>query len=357
MSHHPTHSVSLEELIALNEEIISLTKAGVPLELGLKEVGVDQRGRLGRLCQGLGAHMSEGMSLSEALRAESPQIPKVYHTMIEAGLRTGRLPSALEALSTFATELVELRRKIGYALLYPLIVIALAYGLFLVFIFEVANRMRDTYVFASSEIPWALRMLGKAGETAAYWAWIPPVMLVLAVIWWNVSAGSRLLNPASPGRLLGWIPGVRSIARNHQAANFADLLALMVQHEVPFHEGVKLAAEAATDSKFVASAQAIADANSRGESLGQIAKKSSAVPPFLRWLMAAHQEGTALIDGLRLASGMYRTRANDQAAWLRLVFPVVTAIVVGGGATLLYAMTLFMPLTELLRDLSNDMVQ
>lgn len=346
--------VSLEELIALNEEIISLTKAGVPLELGLNEVGTDQPGRLGQICQALGKRMSDGVSLSDALRAEGRHIPRVYYTVIEAGLRTGRLPSALEAITTFASELLELRRKIGFALLYPLIVIALAYGLFLVFIFQVAARMRDTYTLTDAAIPLPLWYLGKAGETAAYWAWIPPVVLLLIAVWWGLTSSSKILNPASPGIFLGWMPGIRSIAKNHQAANFADLLALMVQHEVPFNEGLVLAAEAAADPAFVASVREIANATARGESLTQLAKKRSAVPPFLRWVMAAHQQDSSLVDGLRLASTMYRGRANEQAAWLRLVFPVATAVIVGGGATLLYALTLFMPLTDMLRDLSID---
>lgn len=347
-------AVTLEELIALNQEIVSLSRAGVPLEAGLREIALDQPARLSELSVTLSEHMQRGQSFAEAVESEGNRMPRVYGKVIEAGVRAGRLPAALEALTAFASKVLDLRRSIGFALLYPTIVTALAYGLFLVFILEFAKRVRETYDLIGISIPPAIRVLGRMGETAGQWAWIPPlVLLVLAALWMRSGAarGLQIVGGSGPMR---WIPGVRRITNNLQASNFAELLALMIDHGVPLPEAVTLSAESVGDARFVASASEIAETVKRGDSLAQTTDQKSAVPPYLRWLMAAKERQGDLSTGLRAAAAMYLRRADDQSAYLRMLFPLVTAVVIGGGVTFVYALTMFLPLVDTLRDMAME---
>src|SRR3954469_24336539 len=127
-------AIGLEDLIALNDEIAALVRAGVPLERGLLDVGGDLRGRLRAIATALGERMSRGASLPQALEAEGERIPRVYRAVVEAGLRTGRLAVALEGLARFARGVAELRRVVGLALIYPLLVMVVAYTLFVGFV-------------------------------------------------------------------------------------------------------------------------------------------------------------------------------------------------------------------------------
>ena len=137
----PGHGpVTLEHLIALNDEIVALTRSGMPLERGLLDLGSDLPGRLRAIALALGERMSRGESLPEALAASGAEVPPVYEAVVEAGLRSGRLPIALEGLSTFARGYLEARRSIGLALWYPLLVLTLAYGLFLFIVTTVIPR-------------------------------------------------------------------------------------------------------------------------------------------------------------------------------------------------------------------------
>lgn len=151
-----------------------------------------------------------------------------------------------------------------------------------------------------------------------------------------------------------WIPGVRRITNNLQASNFAELLALMIDHGVPLPEAVTLSAESVGDARFVASASEIAETVKRGDSLAQTTDQKSAVPPYLRWLMAAKERQGDLSTGLRAAAAMYLRRADDQSAYLRMLFPLVTAVVIGGGVTFVYALTMFLPLVDTLRDMAME---
>src|SRR3954454_9198412 len=111
-------AIALEDLIALNDEIAALVRAGVPLERGLLDVGGELRGRLRAIATGLGERMGRGESLPQALEAEGERIPRVYRAVVQAGLRTGRLAVALEGLARLARRVADLRRVVGLALIY-----------------------------------------------------------------------------------------------------------------------------------------------------------------------------------------------------------------------------------------------
>ena len=132
--------MSLDHLIALNDEIAALVRTGLPLERGLREVGGDFRGRLSRAMTDLAERMSRGESLPEALTAEGKRLPRIYRAVVEAGLRAGRLAAALEGLAGFVRAYLDSRRAIGLALCYPLMVLTLAYGLFVLLVVQVVSR-------------------------------------------------------------------------------------------------------------------------------------------------------------------------------------------------------------------------
>jgi general secretion pathway protein F len=77
-------------------------------------------------------------------------------------------------------------------------------------------------------------------------------------------------------------------------------------------------------------------------------------PPLLCWIVAAGQERGALVPALRHAAQSYRRRALYQADLIRVFLPTTLVLLVGASATLLSALTLFVPIADLLSRLSVD---
>jgi type II secretory pathway component PulF len=130
------------------------------------------------------------------------------------------------------------------------------------------------------------------------------------------------------------------------------LLALLVEHDVPLQEGLRLAAWATGDSRLTSAALQMADATQRGQSIAQGAVAVGQLPPFLRWALASPAEAGSLVRTLRSASELYRRRAERGTARLRAVAPMLTCVVLAGGVTLLYCLSVFVPLYQLICDLS-----
>ena len=87
-------SISLDELIALADEMAALAGAGVPLEHGLIDAAGDLSGRSGKLATDVAHRMQAGESFLHIISNSPGLFPPAYRAVVEAGTRTGRLASA-----------------------------------------------------------------------------------------------------------------------------------------------------------------------------------------------------------------------------------------------------------------------
>ena len=174
-------TVTLEQLISLNDEMAALVRAGVPLEQGLLELSRDLPGRAGRIAEVLGRRMSAGESLPQILARESDQFPPIWRAVVEAGLRSGELSAALESMSTTARRMAEMRKLIGAALIYPLMVLALAYAVFVFQVTRLIPVMSRAYADLTGDTDALLTALTWIGDTAIWWASLMPIAIVLLV--------------------------------------------------------------------------------------------------------------------------------------------------------------------------------
>lgn len=345
---------SIEQLVALNDEIASLVKGGVPLELGLSELGNDSAGALQEISQSLASRMNAGASLPEALHAEGTRLPATYRTVVEAGVRAGRLPAALEAISNYARELADLRRRLTLALLYPFIVVVLAYLLFGMFIVHMLRRLRETYEMFRLPMHWSLQLLSSVAEWVAQWWWLPLACLAAIAGWWMMTGGARMLTFSGAARPLAWIPCVARISRYFQYANFTDLLALMVEQQVPLPEALRLSAAATGDERLRRSGRELAQSIESSQPVGGILARRFGFPPFLFWVLTCGQTAGGLARLLRHAASIYRRQGVNLSHWLKIIFPIVAAVVIGGGVTVIYVLTLFGPIAQFWNDLGLD---
>ena len=342
--------LSLDQWIALNDEIAALTKAGLPLERGLARAGEDFSGRLGKTSRDLAARLEAGQSVTEALAAEGRKFPPVYGAVVEAGVRSGDLPAALEALADYARNYADLRRAIGLALLYPLIVLTMGYGLFTAFVVLLVPRLLRAFEGLGVPVSRSLRWLEGVGDGALIWGPLVPIGFIVLVEFW-VRSGSAA---SFPGRILGGggTPWMRDLLKATRCANFAELLGLLVTHGVPMADAVELTARAVGDRRMVKDGEALAARLRRGETTSAAIAEARSLPPLLRWLIVSGEEQGSLAPALRHAAETYRRRALNSADVIRSFLPTALTLFIGATAVAVFALLLFVPFSALLRELS-----
>jgi type II secretory pathway component PulF len=347
------HAVTLDQLIALNDEMAALIRAGVPLERGLIDAGRDLQGRLGAIVGGVGEQLQLGERLPEALAGSNRGIPEIYRAVVEAGIRSGRLSKALEGMAGIARNYAEMRRTIGIALVYPMIVCYIAYGLGLVFLLQIAPRfVRAFQVFGLAPLKTLDWLVGR-GESVAYWGPIPPILLLILVAVWFRSGRSAALDPGFFSQAMGRIPVIGTMIRYFRAANFAELLALLIDHQVPLDQALELAGDASGDRSFQASTRALARSIRSGQDGSSVAPADvKAIPPLLSWVLTGGRGRGELSASLEHVASTYRRKAENRGQLLRSLLPAFLMISIGAGAVIAYALFLFIPLTRLWNELA-----
>lgn len=345
--------VTLDQLIALNDEIAALVRAGVPLERGLADAGRDVGGRLGSLERAIAERAGRGEPLGDAVRAAGGGMPEVYRAIVEAGLRSGHLARALEGLAAHARGVADARRVIGQALLYPVLVFALAYALFVGFAWQAAPRFVAAFEALGLPRFAPLAWLAALGRTAAAWGPVVPAILLGLGLAWIASGWSRALDTGTLGRWIGWLPGVGTMLEQIRNANFADLLALLVEHDVGLAEAIPLAADASGDRRFRTAAGELAGRIARGDGVPDpgAGPGRAGVPPLIAWMVASGTRQAQLVPALRHAAANYRRRSIRLAEGFRATLPVAALLVIGGVTVLVYGLILFVPLSTMLDGL------
>ena len=351
--------ISLDQLVALNEEMAALVRAGVPLEQGLGEIGRDMPGRVGEIATQLGERMQAGESLSQILATDEKVFPPVWRAVVQAGQRSGYLAGALEGLSTTVRRAAELRRAVGSALVYPLTVVALAYGLFVFLVVHLAPTTVGVYESLTSSSDPLLTWMVWLGETAKWWAAWPPlvVVLILVIRWYRSGRASMAQGGAVTARSSGFFrrrwASVGQALHDGRMATFAEMLSLLIKQQVPLQEAIVLAADASGDRGLSRAAREVADRQQAGEVFESRDAVPVPFPPLLGWLVMAGADQPGISDTLLETADSYRRRAARAATWTAMYLPILLTAVFGGAATVLQGVAPFGPICRMLYELGQ----
>jgi type II secretory pathway component PulF len=362
--HFVSKSMSLDDLVALNDEIVGLVRSGVPLELGLAGWGRDLPGTLGRVVTELGDAGAQGRPLESLVADESRRFPSVYRAIVVAGIRAGRLPAALESVARSARNLREIRSAVALAVIYPLVLVLIGYGLFMFLAAYFIGSLSDLYEarppalwtwiaragsLVTAQIP--IPGLPNAGIPVVV---IPPLLLVVvAIVWWLRTRRGAMVDGGSAARWLAWIPVASRIARHSRWALLAEVFGVLVENGVPLDEALVLAADCTSDKRLTRSARAAADAIRAGAPASQYQVQLWAFPPLLSWLVCSGASQRTLAAMAAHIADTYRRRIARDQLWLRDLLPLWLVVVIGGVVVAAYAMSIFLPFSELLEHLDG----
>jgi general secretion pathway protein F len=345
-------AITLDDLIALNDEIAALVRAGVPLDQGLQILGADLPGRLGRYATELSAQIARGESLTDALADSKSQVPRVYRAVVEAGIAAWRLPAALESLAGSLRRLAETRRAVALSFIYPVLLLCFAWWLFSFSVEKIAPGVANAFYVQRLPGGQFVRWMAHLGESAHIWGPLGPAIIIsLAIAWWFVSGGAKVVEGRRESISFGWVPWMGGLQRLSRIAVFVELLKLLVENRVPMDQAIELAAEAVGDKTLITAAEVWVDAIRRGET--GPADGVTGLPPLLRWLIAGGQRNDALLPALRQLADDYRRRAEAQAEMGRVLLPILVTVCVSGLIVFAYGMVLLGPYFYMLKGLAR----
>ena len=334
-----------DDFAALNDEIRALTRAGVSLPVGLRAVSSEYAGRVGATSQQIADRIERGESLADAVIAECG-LPPAYAAVVAAGIRSGRPAAALEGVATTSRRIAEMRHLILTSLVYPVLLVAMAYGL-MVFLIADPDRVLVPDVYRAmglGESPFAFYRTMR--ETVPYWVALPP-LAVAALLGWVLFRLGR----SGGFSLLGRRRGISNLIVSGRTTAFLELLTLLVEADNPLNESVRLAAAASEDPAIAAAGENLADRIEQGRQTGCDSVVSSEIPPMIQWLILSGCGKDRLLNCLRRNVDAYRRRTQRASEGMAIYLPVLLCCVIGGGATVAFGLFVLAPWFHMLMQL------
>jgi type II secretory pathway component PulF len=343
-----------EELAALNDEIAGMARAGLPLDQGLAAMARDMgRGRLRDVTQALADDLRAGHTLPEALERQGSRVPPYYAGLVSAGVRTGRIAEVLATLTSYTRALAQLRTTVIDALTYPCVVAALALALMGLMCFWVLPQFAQIFRDFGMKLPTMTEFALAFGEHP-FRLFVGPLavliggilILYLALRW--VGAGRSFW-----ARLVYATPIVGTLVRSARLGAFTDLLAILIDHEVPLPEAFRLAGQASSDPIMAGSARNLSDDLGQGIPLGEALRGRGLVPEWVAWMTGLGERRGNLGQTLHQVAAAYRRQVESRAAILRGVLPPVLILIVACLFAVFFVFALMLPMLRLLEGLSK----
>jgi type IV pilus assembly protein PilC len=333
--------LSLDDFLFFNEQISAMTKAGVPLQEGLRQLAADVGSRkLKRLLLELVGQLDSGTPLEQALSRLRSRFPTEYAGVVQAGLRSGDLGGTLYGLAAHLRLKSDLRRALVELGVYPLVVILCAVAVVVFLMRAVVPQIELTVMDMLGTVDWTMPGQSPPPSLPAASRWIfeishvwPKVELVaIAVL---VVLGLFILAIALPrGRpvrewILRHIPGIARVYWSSVLARFAHTSALAAFSGTPLPELLTASGAASGSPSLSRTTDRIARKLNAGESLEAAASDQRDLPALWTCVVSSTVTRGELPAALEELARTYELRARQSAGTVRIFLGPILLVAVG----------------------------
>ncbi len=349
----PKTSVGRNEFMLFNQQIASITKAGIPLEKGLRELASDVSSKsMRRLIDDIAGELEAGVSIEQAFQKRQKAFPALYGRILKAGVETGRLSEMLTSLNRHLEMANQTRRILFEAMSYPAVVLALGSiiitGVFLLLIPQFASVF--TEMFEGAQLPALTRLiLAMTRNVVPFWVTVGLLIAVVLFVFWalsNSSAGRRFKES-----LFLNVPVFGRVYHSSMLSRMAEAMAMMVAAGCDMPACLRLAAGTAGSEKLLLESDALASQIEQGANILEAGQFCRVMPRLFLYSIQLGTQRNELQDNLYSLGQMYAEQARYGQARLQAVLLPIMLILVG-GIIAMAVMAMFLPLIRVVSALS-----
>jgi type II secretory pathway component PulF len=352
-SANPSNIASLGKLSAVEAAelaagLAELAKAGLPLPAGLRALAEEwPTRRLRPALLGLADRVEKGASLEDAISAIGARLPAHLRGLIVAGIRSGRLPEALEQFVNLERTQHELHRRVWLSLAYPTLLMIILSFIALMANYFIILQMESILHDFKTDLPTITKLiLVGAGPLASVLFAISALMLAIPLLlaqW----PGSSWLLPA-----LYILPFIGPLLKCGQMARFSRLMAMLLQQQVPLPESLRLTAKGLHDAYLSRACRKVAEEIEQGRSLSDGITARRQFSADLLPLVEVGERASTLGEAFQSAAEMFEGRAASQGRNLEtFLLPAAFLVIICFCGFVIIG--LFMPLIVLITRLTG----
>ncbi len=286
------------DLVLFTRQLATMVDAGIPLVGAMtalyESADPKRQTSLRNVISDVVSRVQGGESFHQSLAKHPFIFNRLYISMVKAGEAGGLLAEILDRLAGFLEATARLKKKVKAALVYPVVVISIAFVITAFLIIKVVPVFADVFKDFGRPLPGPTQLLVDfSGFTRNYW-W---AMLAAAVgaffaikTFLRTERGSLLWDTYQL-KLPVFGPLVHKIAMTRFSRTFAQL----IRSGVPILETLDIVGGSAGNRVIESAIRSVGTDVERGDNLSVALSKKTIFPPMMLRMVAAG-ESTGKID-------------------------------------------------------------
>ncbi len=348
----PRTPVGRNEFLLFNQQLASITKAGVPLERGLRELAQDVSSRsMRQLIEDIAADLEKGVPIEEAFAKRESSFPPLYGRILKAGVETGRLSEMLTSLNRHLELAGHTRRIIFEAISYPAVILVLGSiiltGVFAFVIPGFGPILRE--LVGGHLSPVTVAVLRFSENIVLFWVIVAILIgiLVFALTMLSSTPAGRRFRETMFLRL----PVIGRLYYNSVLSRMAEAMAVLIGAGCDIPEALRLGAVSSGSGRLVLESEVAAQQIERGANILEAGQGMSMLPRLFLYSIQLGAQRNELQDNLYSLGEMYADQARIGQSRLQMIL-LPMMIVALGGVLAMAILAMFLPMIQVITSLS-----
>lgn len=348
----PRTPVGRNEFLLFNQQLASITRAGVPLERGLRELAHDVSSKsMRQLVEDIAADLERGVPIEEAFAKRESSFPPLYGRILKAGVETGRLSEMLTSLNRHLELAGQTRRIVFEAVSYPAVILVLA-AIILTGVFR--------YIIPQFEAVLEEMVEGQLNPvTLAVFRFsenIIPFWIIVGILTGVLVFALTMLSSTPAGRrfretLFLRLPVIGRLYYNSVLSRMAEAMAVLIGAGCDIPEALRLGAVSSGSGRLVLESEVAAQQIERGANILEAGQGMSMLPRLFLYSIQLGAQRNELQDNLYSLGEMYADQARIGQSRLQMIL-LPMMIVMLGGVLAMAILAMFLPMIQVVTSLS-----
>ena len=340
------------EFLVFNQELATLLKAGMPLVQSLDILRTRMTNPVFKqVLDDVHEKVRGGTALSDAFAAHGDLFPNVYTASLMAGERSGNLDSVLRRFVAYSKTIDTVRTKTISAMIYPVILVLLAFVLVGIIVIKVVPSFADFYASFDRELPLSTRMIVALSDTVRAQLWLILIAIagaVAAFVTWLKRPGRG----AEFDRLLLRVPVIGNSVHKFSTSQMARTLATLLGGGIPLVNSLEIAARSTGNRHIGKELELVATRVREGQGLAATLAERKTVPDVAIKMIEVGESTGALTEMLNSLADFYDEEIDTEVS--RFVTMIEPAMLVFMGLVIAsVVLALYLPIFELSSVVSN----
>lgn len=328
--HFGRRKLTRRDLINMVFQLEQLTKSGVPLLDGLRDLrDTVSPGYYRDVLASLVESIEGGKTFSESLRDFPTDFDTVFVSLISVGEESGELPKILKDMGEtlrWADELISAAVKI---LMYPAIVATVVFAVTAFLMIYLVPKIIPFVKEMGAEVPFhTLALIAVSDFFVAYW-WA--LLMIPFALRFGITAAAKN-NPAFRLKLDGYklrLPIFGAISFKIKLARFASYMALLYASGITVLRALDICKALVGNAKMADAIEQVRTAIAEGKSISESFARIELFPPLVVRMIRVGENTGNLDEALNNVSYFYNREVQEAIDTIEPAISPVLTVVMG----------------------------